>query len=125
MSYYHARKVQLAKQYLESRDAEQRPNREDARMTRSKVWLDRYMARPRRSNINWEPRYPMTPPEEQHHGTQGEEIIEGEFTELADFDPSGGIGSEEATASGAGIAGSGVEDAPGRAQEGERAEAEA
>lgn len=76
MSYYLAKRSQIAKQYLADREAQDKIKPPSERLMRSRVWLDQYMARPRQSSMNWAQRWPLKPP--------GEQIIEGEFTELVE-----------------------------------------
>ena len=65
MSYYHVRKAQIAKEYLANRDlVEREKQREDEKLTASRVWLADYLARPRASQFTWGPHFPATPPEE-------------------------------------------------------------
>ena len=68
MSYYHAKRTQLAKQYLETREAQDRFVREDERMTKARAFLTEYATKPRRSTFNWAPRWPLTPPAEAEQG---------------------------------------------------------
>lgn len=117
MSYYHAKRTALAKQYLEQREAQERIGPVDNRLERSRRWLDRYMAQPRRSNFDWRPRFAVTPPKEVDE--YGQDIIEGEFTELADAGPAGEQGAITAESGSAAQAGSG--DAPSGAGSGEEA----
>lgn len=90
MSYWHVKRTAEAKAYLDERDAEERARRarDTPDMTKSRGWIDKYRANPRPSKFNWAPRWPMTPTKGHENG---EEIIEGEFTELADAAASGGI----------------------------------
>jgi len=68
MSYYHAKRTQLAKQYLESRDAQAAIKRTDDKLEKARAWLADYATKPRRSAFDWEPRWPLTPPDEVDHG---------------------------------------------------------
>jgi hypothetical protein len=65
MSYYQARKAQLAKQYLAEREAEDKIKPPSERIEASRAWLDGYMARPRRTSIDWAPRWPSPPANEK------------------------------------------------------------
>jgi hypothetical protein len=96
VSYYHAKRTALAKQYLEQREAQERIGPVDNRLERWRRWLDRYMAQPRRSNFDWRPRFAVTPPKEVDE--YGQDIIEGEFTELADVASSSGAGDDSSGA---------------------------
>lgn len=63
MSYYHAKRTQLAKAYLESREAQDAIKRTDEKLEKARAWLAEYAAKPRRSAFDWTPRWPLTPPE--------------------------------------------------------------
>ena len=68
MSYYHAKRTQLAKQYIETREAQDRIVREDERLKAGRAFITEYTAKPRRSGFNWAPRWPLTPPAEAEQG---------------------------------------------------------
>lgn len=93
MSYYHAKKTAEAKRYLEDRELMMREKKHrDMRAEASREWLDEYRSHPRPTRFDWRPSMPVikpvvtpiTPPGDYN----GKEIIEGEFTELADADAS-------------------------------------
>jgi hypothetical protein len=85
MSYYHAKRAELAKQYLAERATQDRVQA-DHQLNASRAWLDEYRKQPRPSRFNWAPRWPVTPPKDIDNG---KEVIEGEYTILADtFTPS-------------------------------------
>lgn len=47
MSYYHAKRKAIAKQYLDARDAEhlaEKASRDKARLDRSRYWLEKYLS---------------------------------------------------------------------------------
>ena len=86
--YYHAKRKKTAEQYLEERNLALREKAmRDEKMERSRDWLAAYRLHPRLSKFDWRPNFAYTitpddqPPEETHNG---EELIEGEYTELAD-----------------------------------------
>jgi len=68
MSYYHAKRTQLAKQYLESREAQAAIKRTDDKLERARAWLAEYATKPRRSAFDWSPRLSPTPPPEAEQG---------------------------------------------------------
>lgn len=103
--YYHAKRTALAKQYLDTREAQEHVTGRDFQLEVSRAWLDDYHRRPRVTRVNWGPRYPfkLTPPKEPTNAEGTEtKIIEGEFTVVAHADASGGeAGSDgEESASG-------------------------
>lgn len=87
MSYYHAKKTAEAKRYLDERSREVAIQIVDERRQRSAAWLEKFRAsgRASRTGFDWRPRWTLKPPGDDN----GEEIIEGEFTELADADAAG------------------------------------
>jgi len=58
------------------------------------------MAQPRKTRVDWRPRYAFAPPKDHDYGDQ--DIIEGEFTELADAPASGGSSADLGASSSAG-----------------------
>jgi hypothetical protein len=83
MSYYHAKRKLTAEQYLEERNRQMRDKKlRDLQAEKSRAWLDDYHSKPAKTGFNWAPRWPITPPEE----TNGQEIEEGEFTEIIEGD---------------------------------------
>lgn len=77
MSYYHAKRTALAKQYLDSRDAEQvaeKANRDLAKLNRSRAWLEEYHAgtiKPKDTS-NAEEISEEANPQRDHEGRLGE-----------------------------------------------------
>lgn len=94
MSYHRFKSVVEAKRFSEQLDAERRmeAHRKRALLAASHGWLQQYRSQPRPTRFDWRPKFPViqpiaeaiTPPGE----TNGQEIIEGEFTRLADADAS-------------------------------------
>jgi hypothetical protein len=100
MSYHRFRSIAEAKRFTEQLDADRRAAqaRVDERYERSKRWLDKYKARPQRTSFNWSTQTPAIPPivtPINQGETNGKEIIEGEFTVLADADASREAGGRE------------------------------
>lgn len=127
MSYYHAKRTAMAKMYLEEREAQDRIKPPSTRLDEGRAWIANYQAghlvngllaggiRRPPSRINWEPRFPFTPPKENND--HGEEIIEGEFAELADTAAASGADAEPRLAIGS--AQTGERAAPAGAGQGE------
>jgi hypothetical protein len=106
MSYYHAKRSQIAKQYLNGRDAEERATaKTDTRLETSRVWLGEYMARERRTSFDWRPHFVISPPEETH-----DEQSEDKKAKLANPSPTG---EERKTEAGGSATQAGVGDAKG------------
>lgn len=110
MSYARVVATASAKAYIEQSEAQDRAaecaRHTNFRMTKSRAWLDDYYAgratndeglsvRPF-TKFNWAPRWSFkrTPPKDLDHN--GKEIIEAEFTELADTDAASGNGEAKA-----------------------------
>jgi hypothetical protein len=90
MSYYRAKRElerEEAKRYLAEREAADRIRPVDERLQRSRVWLDKYLApdRKRPTGVNWAPRWPVKPPGDDN----GKEIIEGDYSVVANADATG------------------------------------
>lgn len=83
MSYYQAKRSQIAKQYLEQRNAEEviaERRIATERYTRSQAWIAKYQARGIKTAFNWSPTITVTKPEETTSVEKGYE--EGVFTEI-------------------------------------------
>jgi hypothetical protein len=95
MSYYRAKRElerEEAKRYLAEREAADRIRPVDERLQRSRVWLDKYLApdRKRPTGVNWAPRWPVKPPGDDN----GKEIIEGDYSVVADHDAASEVDRE-------------------------------
>jgi hypothetical protein len=119
MSYYRAKLNAAAKAITDSNDREREiaARRSVARTEHWRDWLQQYRAQPRPTNFDWRPSLPavkpivtpITPPGVPN----GKEIIEGEFTVVADADASSHRRAEGGQAeSGSDAAGAGGEAAP-------------
>lgn len=93
--YYRAKRElerEEAKRYLDEREVEKALAQRKYINERDTTWLKNYRASGRaRTGFDWRPRWPLKPPGDDN----GKEIIEGEFTVVADADAQGGRGSEQ------------------------------
>lgn len=116
--YYRAKRElerEEAKRYLDERDAEEALRRRVFEDNYSRDWLANYRSQPRPTRVNWSPRFGTFTTTLQGK-TNGEEIIEGEFTVVADADAQGnGSGEVGILAQGEVTASEGVE-APAEAE---------
>lgn len=116
--YYHAKRTAEAKRYLDERDREVAITIVDERRQRSLAWLEKFRAsgRASRTGFDWRPRWPLNPPGDDN----GKEIIDGEFTVVADADAAGEDSRRERSQESRGHATRpGIEDAQGHAQQAE------
>lgn len=119
--YYRAKRElerEEAKRYLAEREAADRIRPVNERLQRSRAWLDKYLApgRQRPTAFNWAPRWPIKPPEDDN----GQEIIEGDYTIVADADATGKDARIERAIDDGGVeAQAGGRHSQGNAQQGE------
>lgn len=73
-SYPRAKAKQKAKEYLAMREAQQFIKAPNERLERSRAWLDKWKARPRKTSFNWSTRWPTDP--EDTSNAQDDETTE-------------------------------------------------